>query len=1140
MIDSIEAARRHAFALQESALAYAVDVWDPLGHVLWQVEQAGLVAEPTDAEASQLDGALACFLPDFRLILYCDNGSTFEQAFLIAHELGHALLGDAAGSCSIDPERSAEAAPIGEERVIEHGPKLRRETQMDLFARELLLPRRWLKALHLDEGMTAEDIAKKLGAPRAAVVQQLLDALMLPEIAAPKEGAIQAKPLNDEQHEAARHRGVAYLLEAGPGTGKTQTLTARVADLLAGAVDPRNILVLTFSNKAAAEMSERISGANGAAFAAMWIGTFHAFGLDLLRAFGDRLGVSQNPGFLDRTDAVAMLEDELPGLGLTHYRDIYDPTAIISDILAAISRAKDEVCDAETYMALAEAMLGKARALSGDERDDAIKRAEEAREVAIVYARYEELKRTRNLVDFGDLVMLPVKLLERHEDVAKYYRDKYHHVLVDEYQDVNRSSVRLLKALRPTGEGLWVVGDARQSIYRFRGASSHNITMFEEDFPGAITADLVLNYRSNEEIVQLYSGFAKSMSGAGGKLKELIADRGPSGELPELRVVHDKPCIPPAIADAIAEQVGVGASYRDHCVLVSGNDRLADIGAGLEALGIPVLYLGSLFERPEIKELLSLVSLVSDPRGVGLVGTACMREFKMTLADVDAALSAMAGAGAGADGRTWRDLGDEQGQPLLSEAGREAIRAVRDALAGFDQAASPWHILSVLLLDRTRIAARIASSGEPRDVASGIAIWQFMNFLRAQRAAWPAVPKLLARIRRLLRLADERDLRHLPAAASGIDAVRLMTIHGSKGLEFPVVHVPGLNADTMPKYPHMSRPKCSPPDGMIAGASGSAEEEFLASHNEEQDCLFYVAMSRAKDLLRLYLCSHTARGVRKESSFIGRLGSDIQRREVTPSRALPEAASARPVPITFEQGCSWEAWHFDTYEGCPRRLLYEHILRVRGATERTPYRRVHDAVRKLCESIAQADGVPDDAELERLAHEACDIPALAEHGYFDDFKRFATAMVQFFGESRRDFEPLEPQTLSIDFAGDRVLVTPDDVLRGDGGHVIRNVRTGHFKKSHVEKKFTARALVIAAQHAFPGAKVQVLHLADGLATDIPCKSGQEAKDRTKMGSMLASIRAGAFEAKPSAFTCPGCSALFVCDALPEGALTKKF
>jgi superfamily I DNA/RNA helicase len=1136
MIDTIEAARRRASALQDSAIAYGIDPWKPLEHILWQVEKAGFAAEATDPAASQLDGALACFLPADGLILYRDEGSAFERAFLIAHELGHALLGDAVGACEIDPERSSEAAPVGEERVIEHGPRQRREVQMDLFARELLLPRSWVRDLHVNGAMTAEAIAERLGAPRGIVVQQLFDALLLPDVPEPAAQK-KVRPLNDEQRDAAKHRGVAFLLAAGPGTGKTQTLTARVAHLLAGAVDPRNILVLTFSNKAAAEMSERIAGANADAFAAMWIGTFHAFGLDMLRAWGDRLGLSLNPSLLDRTDAVAMLEEELPRLDLGHHRDIYDPTGIIMDMLAAISRAKDEVCGPDRYMALAEAMIERARQLSGDERDAALERAERAREVALVYARYDQIKRERDLVDFGDLVMLPVMLLESDAEVAAHYRGKYRHVLVDEYQDVNRASVRLLKALRPTGQGLWAVGDARQSIYRFRGASSHNISLFERDFPGARTGNLVVNYRSYEEIVRLYSTFAATMSGTAGKLNRLEADRGHSGELPELHIIRDKSCVSPAIADAIEDHQRNGNDYRDHCVLVSGNDRLADIGRELESLGLPVLFLGSLFERPEIKDLLSLLSLVSDPRGVGLVRTACMPEFEMSLTDVDAAMAALAEAGP--DGHSWRVLGDTTDPRRISQEGEQAIRSLREVLAGFDLASSPWTILSTVLLDRTRIAARIATSAEARDVAAGLAIWQFMNFLRAQKTQWPAVPSLLMRIRRLLRLADERDLRQLPAAASGINAIRLMTIHGSKGLEFPVVHVPGLNADTMPKRPHMSRPKCPPPDGMIEGAIGSAEEEFLASHDEEQDCLFYVAMSRARDRLRLYSCSHSGNRTRPISSFIARLGTDIRHVPVVPTLELPEDSSKQPVAISFADGCSWDAWHFDTYEGCPRRLLYEHILGVRGAIERTPYRRVHDAIRKLCQSIVEAGGMPDDDELERLAHEACDDPHLCEHGYLDDFKRFAAAMVRFFGASRRDFEPVERHVLSIELGTDRVQVMPDDVLRGAEGHVVRRVQTGHFKKNAVDK-FGARALVMAAREAFPDAKVQILHLADRMTTDVTPKPGQEVKDRGKMEGILASIRAGAFPTHPSPFTCPGCPALFICDAIPKGPLTKKF
>jgi superfamily I DNA/RNA helicase len=1135
-MDALEAARQHAASLHAAAIGRGIDPWRPLALILGEVELAGLAAEPTDPAANQLDGALATFLADDGLILYGDGGTEFEQAFLIAHELGHALLGDRGGGCDIDPERPAEAAPVGEERIVEHGPRQRREAQMDLFAREYLLPRPWVRDLHLRDGLDAADIAERLGAPRNVVAQQLFDALLLPAVANGGEGKTK-KSLNERQEKAARHRGKAYLLEAGPGTGKTQTLTARVADLLADAVDPRRILVLTFSNKAAGEMSDRIAGGHADAFAAMWIGTFHAFGLDVLHAFGDRLGLSRNPGLLDKTDAVAMLEDELPRLGLQYHRDMYDPTGIISDILAAISRAKDEVCDADDYSRLADRMLEKAESLARGEREAEIERAQRAREMAAVYRRYEEMKRERDLVDFGDLVMLPVKLFKADDEVAALYRGKYAHVLVDEYQDVNRASVRLLKALCPDGNGLWAVGDARQSIYRFRGASSHNMGLFGQDFPGAVGSDLVINYRSSEEIVSLFSHFAKSMTGPAGARESLRAERGPSGERPELRVVQDKPCVTPAIADAIGEHRAGGGRYRDHCVLVSGNDRLAEIGVQLESLGVPILFLGSLFERSEIKDLLSLLSLLSDPRGTGLVRTACMPEFAMALADVAAALERLGDAEPGRP--EWLDTTGILAA-VVSEPAISSLAALGRALSGFNLASHPWEVLSTLLLDRTRIAARIACSAETADRSAGMAIWQFMNFLRAQRGGGgPPILALLARVRRLLRLGDERDLRQLPAAAAGIDAVRLMTIHGSKGLEFPVVHVPGLNNDTMPKPPHLSRPKCPPPDGMIDGARGSVEEEFLESHKEEQDCLLYVAMSRAENRLLLYRCSHQTGGkTRKESPFVARLGDGLLQVPVTPSRPLPQDPSSRPVPVTVGKNVRWHAWQLDTYEKCPRRFLYLHILRVGGVVERSPYLRVHDAVRELCQTIVEAGGAPDESELERLAYAACDTPELSGHGYIDDFKRFAAALVRFFDASRRGLEPLPRPVLSIEVDGDRVEVTPDDVLLGPDGHLVRSVRTGHQRKTDLEK-VAARTLLMAARDLFPDAAVQIVHLADETSTDIPFKAGQDVKDRKRVSGIISGIRSGAYRTKPSPRLCPNCPALFVCDALPDGALAKK-
>jgi superfamily I DNA/RNA helicase len=237
----------------------------------------------------------------------------------------------------------------------------------------------------------------------------------------------------------------AYMLEAGPGTGKTQTLSARIESLLDDGTDPRRILVLTFSNKAAGEMAGRLARKRPVEASAMWIGTFHAFGLDIIRRFHAELGLPANPRLMDKTEAVELIEKEFPKLNLQHYRDLYDPTQKIADILAAISRAKDEVVDAAEYTRLANAIRASVPAARTEEADEAL-------EVAEVYRCYERLKQAAQCVDFGDLVSLPVHLLEGNAAVREHLSREYDHVLVDEYQDVNRSSVLLLKAVCGAGE----------------------------------------------------------------------------------------------------------------------------------------------------------------------------------------------------------------------------------------------------------------------------------------------------------------------------------------------------------------------------------------------------------------------------------------------------------------------------------------------------------------------------------------------------------------------------------------------------------------------------------------------------------------------------------------------------------------
>ncbi len=529
-MDAVELARRRAAALHDEAVAGGADPWVPRAIVAWVATRMEIDAEPIAPGSPLLAGGRAHFDPIDRAIRYEDRGTDFDKAFLVGHELGHASLGDDRAehvARDVDPTRSSEAAPIGEDRVVDYSRRQRREVQMDLFGREIILPRARARRLHLD-GMTATEIADRLGAPFDAVAQQMLDALLLPVVAGEETPVATApKPLNPEQRDAARHRGAPYLLEAGPGTGKTQTLVDRVASLVDDGVDPRSILVLTFSNKAAGELSDRISALRPDAASAMWVGTFHAFGLDLVRRFHRQLGFTREPRLMDRSEAIAVLEHEYLSLGLVHHQELWDPSRPLRDMLAAISRAKDEVADADRFADLSRAMLDAA---SGPEEREA---AERCAEVAVVYRRYEELKRAADAVDFGDLVSLPVTLLEGSPEIAADLRRTYAHILVDEYQDVNRSSVRLLRQLSPDGRGLWAVGDARQSIYRFRGASSFNMTRFASgDFPGATGGRLRVNYRSSAEIVGAFSAFGRGMA-VGTSDAELVAVRSSGGTSPE-------------------------------------------------------------------------------------------------------------------------------------------------------------------------------------------------------------------------------------------------------------------------------------------------------------------------------------------------------------------------------------------------------------------------------------------------------------------------------------------------------------------------------------------------------------------------------------------------------------------------------
>uniref|UniRef100_UPI00402BDF8D UvrD-helicase domain-containing protein n=1 Tax=Methylomonas sp. SPW-1 TaxID=3438877 RepID=UPI00402BDF8D len=1130
-MDAIELARQRAAELHNAVVQRGHDPWLAYEFVVVEAEERGYVVEGAVPGAEILDGGRAKLLKD--LILHELNGTSFEQALLVAHELGHALLGDAEDATpakEVDFARSAEPSPVGEDRVVDYSRKQRREIQMDLFAREFLLPRPYLRKLHLEDSLTAEAISKKLDAPYAIVAQQLLDALLLPAVILEGEEH-KERPLNKQQKTAAEHRGFPYLLEAGPGTGKTQTLVARVDGLLNEGVDPRRILLLTFSNKAAGEMAERIARKQPKAATALWIGTFHAYGLDIVRRFHQKFGMPKEPRMLDRTEAVELIEHEFPSLALKHYRNLYDPTQNISEILIAISRAKDEVVGPERYSCLANMMLDAAQ------NDDEREAAEKAIELAQVYAIYEKLKQEHNCVDFGDLVYLPVQLLEGNREVREHLAVSYDHILVDEYQDVNRSSVRLLQALCPQGNNLWVVGDAKQSIYRFRGASSFNVSRFGiEDFPGGQRGQLELNYRSLRPIVQAFSSFAINMR-SGGAGNSLQPNRNEVGTPPELRITTKADEQAVAIADCIEEFKRLGISYQNQAVLCTGNDKLAELASNLEAMDIPVLFLGSLFERPEVKNLLSFLSLMLDARAMGLVRVACLPDFQMEIQDVAAVLGHLRSSKAEA----LSFLENREAINGLSPSGHDALGKLKILFSGLNATDIPWIVLATILLDRTSLAADIAKSDSIASRAEGIAIWQFMNFAKSQPGGnGLPISRLLERIRRLLRLSDDKDLRQLPAAASSIDAVRLMTIHGAKGLEFQAIHILGLNEDTIPGR-RRRPPMCLPPDGMIQGADGTVADFLDQSRAEEQECLFYVALSRARDRLVLYACTKDGanRNRRLSEGFISRLGGDLIKLNIVPTRTLPPTFGDKPITLDLTGPLQLSEHQIELFERCPRRFLYTHILQTGGRRTATPFLQMHDGVRTLMKRMIAEEVTSSDDELVAEVEAALRSQGLSDHGYFENYREFAVTMIQYFAASRSGFAPQKPIALRVEFGPEELVVTPDDVLlAADGSVRVRRIMTGHCRSDSVDS-IGAAALLTAASQAFPTATAELVYLADQQSETIGFTAKKIGNRHTTIGEHLKAIRNGHFPARSSSFSCPQCPALFVCGPVPLGKLQPQ-
>lgn len=1136
-MDTFEAARLDAELLHRELVEKGVDVCDPNVLIAAALNQLDLEVYWLEKEDPQLKGAQAIYDPQAGTI--CADVTTHmrDRPMLLAHEIGHARLHVDASGCSeneVDVSKSSEASPVGLKRVTDYGAKERRELQANVFARELLIPRYHVRSLYIDNKKSSADIAELLNLPLKLVKQQLLDALL---VAPDTESDVQTKKTttgslekDKSQERAANHRDMPFQLQAGPGTGKTRTLATRIKGLLEENVDPASILVLTFSNRAALELTERISLIDPAAASKIWVGTFHAFGLDLIRRYHDRLNLPVDPRLFDRSDAITILEEILPTLPLTHYKNLWEPALILRDILSAISRAKDELVNPVEYTELAKTMLANAN------DDDSRKTAEKCLEVAEIYAIYEQVMKDRGTVDFGDLVMRPSLLIKGDQEVRLTIQLRHRHILVDEYQDVNRASISLLQGIAGKGKRLWVVGDSHQSIYRFRGASSFNMAQFSTDFSGGVSDQLETNYRSKKEIVDLYTEFSYEMAASEGVLPlKLKSNSGSGTDRPQIRRYANPEDELGGIAASIKELEVQGVSLRDQAVLCRTNSKLTEVAKALEARGIAVLHLGSLFERGEIRDLLSLLSLACDRFGGGLMRVGLMPRYSLSLQDAYA-LKKLFG---GETDPPLSDISRLESCDNLSTEGHKSVLCLIEDLRGFTPSIKPWDLLTTYLLDRTRELDVLSSSSSIQERMKGIAIWQFLNFVREYVDSHSGSPiyKLLERVRHLVLLNEERDLRQVPTATLNMNAVRLMTVHGSKGLEFEAVHIPGLTVSSFPLGNKGN--KCPPPDGLIENTEVlTGREEYKSAFIAEEECLFFVAASRARTHLRFYLAkTQKSGGNRSPSPYLNRICNHIE--ECATSAVIHFEPPSNLVNVTWPDEWEFTQFHVLSYENCPRKFFFTHALEIGAAKKHTPFTQTHNCLYKLIDLISSAD--PNDRLSEKYIWELFNKIWLekgpTEHAYAEDYRKIAETCTNHLISSTENCTPLKTETFSIELDTGPISITPDEIAALDNGTVIfRRIRTDK-RKDKEEDDITYSLYRIAGDFHYPGRyQIEAIHLSDGSIAPVTISTRKFNNRCTKVVNILSKVTDNHFPTSPDPVTCPRCPHFFICGATLNGTL----
>jgi len=671
------------------------------------------------------------------------------------------------------------------------------------------------------------------------------------------------KKLNKEQLEAIKHKEEPLLIIAGAGTGKTTVITERIKYLIFSKLaKPQEILALTFTEKAAREMEERVDIAMPYGYTQMWISTFHSFCDRILRQEALNIGLDPRYKLMTQSESIQFIRDHYFEFDLDYFRPLGNPNKFIGGMLQHFSRLQDEDISPNDYITWLNKLKekNKGRKVSKDEKLEISK----FEELSKAYKKYDELKTQKGFLDFGDLILKTLKLFRERKNVLVKYQKQFKYLLIDEFQDTNFAQNELAKILVDKKQNITVVGDDDQAVYRFRGASVSNIIQFKKHFTKAKVVVLTKNYRSTQEILNKAYNLIQHNNPDRLEVvekinKRLISQVEKGGENIEFihvdRVENEADLVAKKVEELVKEKK---YEYKDFAILVRANNHSEPFGRAFLRRGIPYQFLGPgrLFKQPEIIDMVSYLRVLYDfSDSVSLYRVLSIDHFDINARD----LSAIGNYSRKYNVSLFESC-EKINEISVSDETKEKINNIRAIINKHFKLVKKETAGQLLyyFLEETELLPKLLNPDSVDVEKKSANISKFFDKLKTYEIDHEDAT--VSAVVDWIELSTE--LGESPLAIdndwTNINAVNILTAHSAKGLEFPVVFLVNLVSQ---RFPSMERREQIPiPESIIKEVLPVGDY-----HLEEERRLFYVGMTRAKDKLFLTAADYYGEAKREKS-----------------------------------------------------------------------------------------------------------------------------------------------------------------------------------------------------------------------------------------------------------------------------------